>query len=88
MVSNSSVGQYANRSYVKSPVKIELSHINVVVMEEIVTYELGTSITGMTRIIPKITKLIASIINTAFDLQEEKGDINFKKVPSRDYGLW
>ena len=38
MVSNSSVGQYANRSYVKSPVKIELSHFNVVVMEEIVTY--------------------------------------------------
>ena len=53
-----------------------------------VTYELGTSITGMNRIIPNITKLIAPIINTDFALQEEKGDANLKKVPSCDDGLW
>ena len=46
-----------------------------------VTYELGIRITGMTRITPNITKLIAPIINTAFALQKEKGDISLKRFP-------
>ena len=33
MATNSSIGQYSNRLYVKSPVKTELFHVNVVVME-------------------------------------------------------
>ena len=87
MVNNSSVGRYANRSYVKSSLKTELSHFNAIVMEEMVSYELGTGITGMTVIIPNITKLIAPVMNTAFALKEEKVDVNLKKVSSSEDGL-
>ena len=66
----------------------QLSHVNAVVMEEMVTYELGTGITGMTKNIPNITNLIAPIINTDFALQEEKGYVNFKKFPLHDDDLW
>ena len=76
MVTNSSVGRYENMSYVKSTLKTELSNFNAVVMEETISYELGTGITGMTVIIPNTTKLIAPIINSAFALQEEKVDVN------------
>ena len=58
----------------------QLSHFNTVLMEKMISYELGTGTTGMIKIIPNVRKLIAPIINTAFDFREEKVDVNLKKV--------
>ena len=46
-----------------------------------VTYELGTGITGMTRIIPNIIKLIAPIINTAFVYKKKREMLILKRFP-------
>ena len=72
MVNISSVGTYANRSYVQSPLKTQLSYFNVLMMEDTVYNELGDGITGMARIIPNVRKLIAT-----FALQDENVDVNF-----------
>ena len=72
MVNNSSVVKYKNSSYVKSPLKIEIPHFNAVMMEEMVSNEVGAGITGTTRIITDIRKLISPIINTNFSLQEKR----------------
>ena len=88
MVNNLSVGQYSSRPYVNSPLKKEKSYFNAVMMEEVVSYELCTGITRMTRIIPNITKLIDPIINTTFILLEEKGNVNFQKIPSSEDSSW
>ena len=88
MVNNSSVVKYPNRSYVKNPLKTELSHFNAVMMEEMVSNELSAGLIGMFRIIPNIRTLITPIMNTTFSLQEEKIDVDLKKVPSSEDGLW
>ena len=50
--------------------------------------ELGVGIDGLSKLIPKLASLIAPVINTAFNLQGDKGNVNLKCVPASTSGLW
>ena len=56
-------------------------------MEERIVQKLGVERRGLSRIIPTIRKVIALVIDTAYDLQESECSVNLKLVPSSSDGL-
>ena len=83
MINSSSVVQYTNKSY-KNAFKTQFYSLNAIMMEQIISHELGAGSNGMVRIIPKIRKLIAPIITIVFCLQDKEGDVNIKVVQKID----
>ena len=79
--------EYANESYKNAPKKW-LSGLNAIMMEQMVSHELGSGINGMATILLNIRKLITPIIKTAISLLDVKGNVNIKEVSSSSDGLW
>ena len=87
MIGDVSIGKYSIEKR-KNPIKQEKASFNTSAMEEISVQELGAGICGSSRMTPNIKKIIAPIIDTAYDLQDSEFSVNHKSVPSSSSDLW
>ena len=86
IVDGSSVGQYVVKSFKKESSKLTAKE-GAKVIEEMAARDLGIGIDSLVKLIPKLKSLIAPVINTGFNLQGEKGNVNLKCVPASESGL-
>ena len=82
LINNSSVSQYLNRKTNTG------DHFNGKLLEELSQEEQRIGISSIARRIPIIRRLISPIIQAAYELQSNVGDINLKETSSGDTGLW
>ena len=75
-------GQYASK---KCSLKV---HTAGICIEELSQMELQTGIRHIEKMIPIISSLTSPIINTAYNMQNEIGDINLKQMSASNDGLW
>ena len=87
MVNGSSVGQYTYKRF-KSDMKTISSHIRDTAVQCISSHELGAGIDSLATRLPNIRNLISPIVDEAYVRQEQKVDINLKKVDSTCHGVW
>ena len=56
-------------------------------VKELCVHKLGSRINGLENVIPTVGCLIALIMNTAYQLQEPKSNMNFKKASTYGDGI-
>ena len=57
-------------------------------MDALAAKELNAPVNHLKTIIPNLAKLVSPIIDTAYDIQDDVGDINLKKGLASHNGLW
>ena len=82
MINDSSVTQYAIKS------KTPNGYFCAAAIENMAAEEICLGINDLENILPTIRGLIAPILDVCYDYQSEIGNINLKKVPTSDDGLW
>ena len=75
MVNNSSVGIYCSKLY-KNIEKQKKATIIADQMEKSSATEVGYGVMKLSAIIPNIHKLLSPVVDVAFDMQADHGDVN------------
>ena len=87
MINNSSVDVYTTRKF-KNKIKME----KTIASANKIDYKCATVITEgiscMRKIIPNISNLILPIIEVAYNMQNEIGSVNLKKITTSANGIW
>ena len=83
----STVSQYVNKKGNDDATKIEIE-INAAMYETLVCDEVGEAIERFKKYLPNIKDLMAPILTTAYNQQEEAGNVNFSDVITSKHGLW
>ena len=87
MIDQSSLALYTYKKY-KNSISNELSELNANIIEVMAACELKLAIEDMIKVVPSLDKLIAPLLNVAYDTQKTIGDINMKKISTTECGLW
>ena len=85
-VTNSSVGQYANRQF-KDQHKQHMSNLKNDFMHSLTAKELRNGINSLCNLLPYLKANIAPVVNTAAKLQENSNSLNLKKMSRIRCGL-
>ena len=78
---NSSVGQYAHKPTVKGA-------LGSTFLVQSMNTELQATILNMKRILAGIPKMIAPVIQVAYDIQSTEGNIDIEKTSASHVGVW
>ena len=83
----SSVNKYTNKksSNPQTQKKIDDTALKI---ETICATEVRKSVEGISSVLSQTRNIIAPILQVAYDMQREYGNINFNKVLTSDDGLW
>ena len=84
---SSSVGQYATKRNKCTEKQLEIIE-SADRYEKKIDNEISRAVMDMNSVLPKIRSIISPIIDTAFELQTSKKDINIKKVYTSASGCW
>ena len=76
------------KSASKSAIKPAAAETNADEMDDDLIDQLVVGITNLETLVLNLRQLVTLIINVAYDLQGNVGDINLVKVPTFSYGLW
>ena len=76
-IENTSVGQYCNKKQDDEQKQDEINNI-ASELENIIAVEIRGALDSFSSIIPNIKMLMSPILDIAYDLQDEYGDINLK----------
>ena len=84
---STSVGQYTTKRNKCVQKQLEITE-SAHSYEQRIENEISRAVMDMNSVVPKIKSIISPIIDTAFELQTSKKDINIKKVYTADSGCW
>ena len=85
-VNNSSVGQYVIKKSTNEDKKDEKEEIANLI-EKMISVELKIAVENLSTIIPNLKMLIAPVLDVAYDLQDEHGNIGMKRT-TIGRGIW
>ena len=68
--------------------KSKASHLRNNAIEFICAHELGAAMDSLSGRLHNLKDLISPILDVAYKVQRQKGNINLRNVQSIDYGLW
>lgn len=86
-VIDSSVGQYVSKTN-KDPSKQKTIDEMASKYEKRIVKEIDRCVTNMERYLPNIQTIISPVIDTAYEIQSEVGDINLQPMSSSKSGYW
>jgi len=87
MVDNSSVGIYSSKVY-KNVERQRKAKVIADEMESSSAIEVGYGVQKLSGVIPNLHKLLSPVVDVAFDMQVDHGDVNLKLVKTSSSGLW
>ena len=87
IVDGSSVGQYVNKK-ITNKTASERATFYARLMEQLKANEIMGGLDVLVQVFPKLKTLIAPIIVTGYNLQDEKENINLQPVPTTLRGLY
>ena len=86
-VMNSSVGQYVNKKKSDLIRQVQIDEV-ASRYDNKISLEIKVCCNIMGRLLPNIRSVISPVIDTAFEIQNEVGDINLQPVSSSKNGCW
>ena len=87
MVNNSSIGIYCSKLY-RNIENQKKAKVIAEEMEKLSATEVGYGVMKLSAIIPNIHKLLSPVVDVAFNMQAEHGDVNLQQVETSASGLW
>jgi len=84
---NKSVDQYANKTS-KSVMRMQKLNEDASEIEHVCASHISESVLGMENVIRNISKLLSPVIDTAFEMQKDYGQVGLKDVESSESGMW
>ena len=81
MVGNSSIGQHSSKT-------TQSAQLYGTMVVEMMNTELKSSVFRTKKVIKHLDKMVAPVMNIAYNLQAEEGDIGIQKTTASDAGIW
>ena len=87
MVNNSSVGQYSTKVIKNEKKNIEFN-MWCSSADDLIAEHMNNSVHALKSYIRNIPRLISPVIDTAYEMQQDHGDVNLKAMNSKESGIW